>query len=443
MSSGHGHAYVPSRTELAAMAAKPLPGSLRTISLVFAAAGFALFLYGAAAGHDRAWQAFQFNWFFFWTISTAAVAFAAVQRIVTARWSRSIVRLLEAFVAMLPVLVLLLVATLFFGLDHIFPWATTPPHAPEKALWLSKSFLIPRDLVAAGGFAALACWFVYNSVRLDVAILPEAGLGWARGLRERMRAGFGHERRELHTQHSLQGKIAVAIVLVFGFGTVLLSWDLSMSADVHFQSTMYGWQVMMGGWVVMLMVLSMLVRLARHHLGAHEIIGEAQYHDIGTLCFAFTAFWGYLTFSQYLVIWYGNWPEETHFFNLRLMGPWKALTLSYVVLMFIIPFFGLMGKYPKLFTPTMAICALSSVLGLWIHRYIEIYPSIYGEISHLPFGLYEVGVFVGFLGLWGFCYTSFLDAFPKIRVFMMTSEYRDEVQIPVDADTMEPLPAHE
>ncbi len=425
------------------MASKPLPGSLRTISMALAAVGFAIFIYGAATGQARAWQAFQFNWMFFWTISAAGVAFAAVQRIVTARWSRSVVRLLEGFVAFLPVAVLLLLINLLFGIDHIFPWATTPPHGHEKALWLAKSFLIPRDLLAAGGFAALALWFVYNSVRMDVAILPESGLAWAKGLREKMRAGFGHERRELHTQHSVQGKIAVALLTVFGFGSVILAWDLSMSADVHFQSTMYGWQVMMGGWVVMLMTFSWLTRYFNNVMGAGEIIGEQQLHDIGKLCFAFTAFWGYLTFSQFLVIWYANITEESHFFNLRLSGVWKPLTLSYVALMFVLPFFGLMGKYPKIWTPTMTFFAASSTLGLWIHRYIEIYPSIYGEIDHLPFGLFEVGVFVGFLGLWGFCYTSFMDAFPKIRVFMMTSEYRDEVQIPVDAETMEPLPAHE
>ena len=275
------------------MASKPLPASLRTISMGLAVLGFAVFIYGAATGHDRAWQAFQFNWMFFWTISAAGVAFAAVQRIVTARWSRSVVRLLEGMVAFLPVAVILLAITLVFGLDHIYPWATTPPEGHEKAVWLAKGFLVPRDLFTAGLFAALGVWFVYHSVRLDVAILPEAGLAWAKGLRAKMRSGYGHERRELHTQHSLQGKLAVIMVIVFGFGSVVLAWDLSMSADVHFQSTMYGWQLMMGGWVAMLMLFALLVRYFRTQLVAHEIIGEQQFHDIGKLCFAFTAFWGY------------------------------------------------------------------------------------------------------------------------------------------------------
>ena len=186
-----------------------------------------------------------------------------------------------------------------------------------------------------------------------------------------------------------------------------------------------------------------MLRLWRNYLGADELIGESHYHDVGKLCFAFTAFWGYITFAQYLVIWYGNVPEETHFFNLRLSQPWMPLMTAGFVMMFVLPFFGLMGKYPKLFTPTMTLFALSSIIGLWIHRYLEIYPSIYGEVTTLPFGIWEIGIFAGFLGLWGFTYVGFMDAFPKMRVFMMTSQYRDEVQIPVDARTMEPLPAHE
>jgi hypothetical protein len=134
------------------------------------------------------------------------------------------------------------------------------------------------------------------------------------------------------------------------------------------------------------------------------------------------------------------------------------MTVAVGVMMFVLPFFGLMGKYPKIFTPTMTFFALSSIIGLWIQRYVEIYPSIYAAASvteppaggegaaaamSLPFGLYEVGVTLGFLGLWGLCYLAFMNAFPRMRVFMMTSPYRDEIQVPVDPKTMEPLPAHE
>jgi hypothetical protein len=91
----------------------------------------------------------------------------------------------------------------------------------------------------------------------------------------------------------------------------------------------------------------------------------------------------------------------------------------------------------------MALFAASTVVGLWIHRYIEVYPSIYGVVPHAPLGIWELGVTAGILGLWGFGYLAFMDAFPRMRVLLMTSPYRDEVQVPVDPRTMEPLPAHE
>jgi hypothetical protein len=207
---------------------------------------------------------------------------------------------------------------------------------------------------------------------------------------------------------------------------------------------MYGWQFFMTGWIGALMLFALLVRWWRTNLGAEHVITESHFHDIGKLCFAFTAFWGYITFGQLLVIWYGNMGEETHFFRLRLLQPWLPYALAAGILTFVMPFFGLMGKYPKIFAPTMVLFAVGSLVGTWLHRYLEIYPVIYQQaVAAAPIGLWEIATTLGFLGLWGWLYFSFLDAFPRMRVVLMTSPYRDEVQVPVDPRTMEPLPAHE
>jgi hypothetical protein len=236
--------------------------------------------------------------------------------------------------------------------------------------------------------------------------------------------------------------MAVGLAFAFAFGWIVLSWDLSMSLDLHFQSTMYGWWVFMGGWVAALASFTILTMAWRKYLDRYDLITEKHFHDLGKLCFAFTAFWGYITFGQYLVIWYGNMGEETHWMRLRLIQPWLPLTLTAVTLMFG-PFFGLMSRAAKVFLPTMALFAFFTVFGLWFHRYLEVYPSLYWRSTTIPLGLWELGVAVGFLGIWGFCYMSFMDAFPRMRVTLMTSPHRDEVQIPVNPKTMEPLPAHE
>jgi hypothetical protein len=436
-------AHVPTREEVVAGLDRPTPASLKTISIALAVFGLVVFLIGLFVQPDRVWQALLVNWLYFTSISSAGVMFVAVQRITTARWSRPIIRFLEGYVAFLPVAFILMLLILFVGRHHIFWWSNNPPTIHEKAVWLNPPFFLTRVIAIYLIITSLSVWYIYTSVRLDVGILPEAGAKWARGLRGRMRRGFRDERRELHSTHSLQGKLAVFLGFAFAFGWIVLSWDLSMSLDPHFQSTMYGWWFFMGAWVASLASWTIIVMAWRRFLNRYDLIQDKHFHDLGKLCFAFTAFWGYLTFGQYLVIWYGNLGEETHWMRLRLIEGWRIPTLIGIGLMFVAPFFGLLSRAAKVFLPTMVLFAMSTVLGLWMARYLEVYPSIYGVVSNIPLGLWELGVAVGLLGVWGFCYLSFMDAFPRMRVLLMTSPYRDEVQVPVDPRTMEPLPAHE
>jgi hypothetical protein len=441
VSAQHG-GHLPSREEILTATARPIGRAVKLISAILAVVGTIVFLVGALQGENRAWQALHVNWLFFVSISQAAVVFVAVQRITTARWSRPVVRFLEGYVAFLPVAFLLLVL-IFVGRHHIFPWTHEAPPVPEKAVWFDPKFLISRDLAVFGILVLLSVWYVYTSVRLDVGRSKEMGARWARGLRERMRRGFGDERREIHTTHSRQGRLAVLLCLAFGFFMSLLSWDLSMTLDMHFQSTLYSWWFFMGGWLGAIMSWSLLTMWWRRYLEAYDLVTEHHFHDLGKLCFAFTAFWGYLTFGQYLVIWYGNLGEETHWARLRLIAPWLKFTLPVVFLVFVLPFFGLLSRAAKVYLPTLALFALCSLVGLWLLRYVEVYPSLHYESHEVPFGLYEVGVTVGYLGLWGLCYAAFMDAFPRLRVTLLTSPYRDQVQVPFDPETMETMPAHE
>jgi hypothetical protein len=435
-------AHAPSREEVLVGIDRPSLPILKTIALVLGGLGLLVFVIGLFVDPDRVWHALLVNWLYFTSISSAGVMFVAVQRITTARWSRPIIRFLEGYVAFLPVAFVLLLI-MFVGRHHIFWWSNHTPDIPEKRVWLNPPFFFTRVILVYLIITSLSVWYIYLSIRLDVGILAESGATWARGIRERMRRGYRDERRELHSTHSLQGKLAVFLAFAFAFGWIVLAWDLSMSLDPHFQSTMYGWWFFMGAWVGAIASWTLIVMAWRRYLGRYDLIRDKHFHDLGKLCFAFTAFWGYLTFGQYLVIWYGNLGEETHWMRLRLIEGWRIPTLITVGLMFVLPFFGLLSRAAKVFLPTMVLFAASTVLGLWMHRYLEVYPSIYGVVSNIPFGIWELGVTAGLLGIWGFCYLSFMDAFPRMRVLLMTSPYRDEVQVPVDPRTMEPLPAHE
>lgn len=435
--------HVPTREEVLTATSKPIPKKLSTIAVVLAAIGALVFIAGLFVAPERAWRAFHVNWLFWTALSSAGVMFVAVQRITTARWSRSVIRFMEGYVAFLPVAFVLMLLILFAGAGSIFPWTHEAPPVHEKVIYYDHAFLAIRDIVAMGIITALSVWYIYTSLRLDVGLVPESGAGWARGLRDRMRRGFRDERRELHSTHSLQGKLAIWLGFAFTFGWSVLAWDLSMGMSLHFQSALYSWWFFMGGWLCALTLFALLMLAWRRFLAADHLITESHFHDIGKLCFAFTAFWGYLTFSQYLIIWYGNMGEETHWPRMRLIAPYVNVTLAAVFMVFVLPFFGLLSKSAKLFKPTLVLFTVVSLVGMWLVRYLEVYPSLYGVTDSLPFGIWEIGVALLYIGLWGACYIAFMNAFPRMRTTLMTSPYRDEVQIPVDAETMEPLPAHE
>ncbi len=118
-------------------------------------------------------------------------------------------------------------------------------------------------------------------------------------------------------------------------------------------------------------------------------------------------------------------------------------TVTAVCAVFLVPFFGLLSRAAKVYRPTLALFTAVSLAGMFLVRYLEVYPSLYGEAGSNPFGLWELVLLLAYAGTWGTCYLAFMNAFPRMRVFMLTSPYRDEVQVPVDAGTMEPLPAHE
>lgn len=434
----------PTREEILAASSRPIPASMHTAAIALTVIGAIVFIVGLFVAPDRVWLAFHFNWLFWAVLASGGTTFVAVQRITTARWSRPVIRFMEGYVAFLPIAFVFLLLILFVGKNYIFPWTHQAYPVAEKATYYNPAFLSIRDILIFGALTVVGLWHVYLSLKLDIGEMPEGGASWAAGLRARMRRGWRGERRELHSIHSVQGKTSVAIALIYGLGFSVLAWDLSMGLTLEFQSTMYNLWFFMGGWLSALALFGLLTTWWDGFLGgAGGLITETNYHDIGKLIFAFTAFWGYLTFGQYLVIWYGNMGEETWFMRLRLIQPWMWFTLISLFLTFAAPFFGFVSRATKVYRPTFILFALCSILGMWMTRYDEVYPSAYGVAKSLPFGVWEIGVTLLYIGVFAWCYIKFFDAFPRMRVTLQASPFRDEVQVPCDPKTMEPLPAHE
>ncbi len=381
-------------------------GNLVVAGLVLAAVGLVLFIV-QIFGDDpaRAWRMFHVNFLFFTGVATGAVVFAATQKITKGVWSGPIVRFAEAAVAFLPIS-LACFLILFLGREHLFPWIEHP--TPARGQWLTVPWVFWRDLVALLVLFGLAIVFVYHDLKPDVAELRDDVSGWRRRLYDRI-AGSASDIAA--TEHRLTW-LAPALVLLYAYLFTLIAFDLVMSLAPYWFSNLFGAFFFMGAFLTGLTMLGLMMVYWRRRLGMDQMIGREQFHDLGKLVFGFSIFWAYLMFSQLLVIWFGNLREETSFIFWRLWGDWRPLSVLVGLMVFFIPFWGLIWVKAKITPATFTLFLVISLVGVWLERYLLVQPSL---VEHGPaFGLPEIGVSVGFLGLFLLSYGLFARTFPMV-----------------------------
>jgi hypothetical protein len=359
-----------------------------------AAVGAVVFAWGLVGGHpERTWWAYHANFVFWAAIAQAMVVFAATQKIAKGHWSGLMIRFAEAASAF-TVVTLVLFAGLVIGRHHIFPWLHDP--RPDLGWWLTS----PAFFLRNGAILALLAWVSWRFVRRDLA--PDV----------REAAGAGAPAPDPAAAAAL-ARDAVFVVLAYAFGYSLLGFDLVMSLAHKWVSNLYGAFYFMGSLLGALIVTALLTFAVRRPMGITGLVSPRQRHDIGKLIFGFTVFWAYLMWSQFLVIWYGNLPEETYFVFYRLWGSWRPVGVAVFFMVFVIPFIGLLGARPKKFPPTLAAFGLVGLAGLWLERYLEIVPSLNGGAGP-AIGIPEVGVALLFFGLFLLSVAWFGSRYPML-----------------------------
>jgi hypothetical protein len=348
---------------------------------------------GLLGGHpDRMWWAYHANFVLWSGLAQGMVVFAAVLKLAKGHWGGVIIRFAEAAAAFTTVTVVLYIGVII-GRVYIFTWLHEP--RPEIGWWLTSGWFFLRN----GLILVLLSWLSWRFVRSDVA--PD--------VRE-LETGSPVERLENSAAIS---RDAAILVLGFAFGYSLIAFDLIMSLSSRWVSNLFGAFYFMGSFLAALMILAVLAILLRSMMGLDEIYTSRQQHDLGKLCFGFTVFWAYLMWSQYLVIWYGNLPEETWPLFYRLSGLWRPIGVLVFLLVFLVPFIGLLGEKPKKFAPTMVGFALVSLVGIWLERYLEVVPAI-NHGAGPAIGIPEIGMTLFFGGLFFLSWAWFAGRYPII-----------------------------
>ena len=353
---------------------------------------------------ERTWWAYHANFVFWVGLAQGMVVFAATQKLAKGHWSGVIIRFAEAGAAFTTVGLLLFIG-LIIGRQYIFTWIHEP--RPEIGWWLTSKWFFVRN---AAILAALS-WLSWRFVRHDTA--PDA---------RELTSGEAVARTEDAARISRE---AAFLILAYAFGYSLLGYDLIMSLSTKWVSNLFGAFYFMGSFLAALMLLAVLSIVLRGAMGLAGIYTSRQQHDLGKLCFGFTVFWAYLMWSQFLVIWYGNLPEETYFIFYRLYGVWRPVGIAVFLLVFLIPFIGLLGVKPKLFAPTMVGFALVSLVGIWLERYLEVVPAI-NHGAGPALGVPEIGVALFFGGLFFLSWAWFAGRYPIISPRLATDALERE-----------------
>lgn len=334
----------------------------------------------------QGWRGFFFAylhaWTYFASLALGALFFVMLQHLTNAGWSVVVRRLAESMASTLPLLALLFLP-IAAGVGELFHWSHAEEVAADpllqwKSAYLNTPFFLIRCALYLGVWAWLARFFVGRSLAQD------ASGDVAHTLAMRRRAAPG--------------------MFLFAFSVTFAAFDLLMSLDPHWYSTMLGVYYFAGGAVGFFAALIIFAYLVQRAGFLRRAITREHYHDLGKLLFAFTVFWAYISFSQYMLMWYANIPEETLFYLHRQEHGWGWVGLALVFGHFLLPFLVLLSRGPKRRKGMLAAAAGWLLVMHWLDLYWFVIPV---QSEHAAVNWASLALAVGFAGvliarlLWG------------------------------------------
>jgi len=316
--------------------------------------------------------------FFFFAIGLGALFFLALQYATETGWYASVKRVIEAVAGYLPVgILIMIVAFLVITLQdgaHIYIWMDDAEVAKDeiiqgKASYLNKIFFWIRTLVYFGTY------FIF----------------W-RGFKKRSQLEDEIGGTDIHFTNYRKAAVFLVFFAVFSSTS---SWDWIMSIDVHWFSTLFGWYVFAGMWCSTMIVLVTLTLYLKKK-GYLPNVNESHIHDLGKWTFATSFLWSYLWFSQFMLIWYANIPEETPYYITRIKD-FKLLYFGMFFINFAFPMLLLMSRDAKRHAGILTFVGMIVLFGHWIDVYIMVMGGSMGETAYI--GFMEIGLLLAVLGI--------------------------------------------
>ena len=347
---------------------------------------------------NRPWSALYVAAIFFLGLGLGQLFFLGIQYVAQAGWSAGLLRVMEAqaFAIVIPLIFILIISFLGFGhVHHMFHWMVEgidvpghPNYDPiiaEKTGFLSPLFFSIRAIIYMVGWIWAAKMLRKNS------LLSDTGDGVAMWKKNR--------------------GVAAAFTVFYAVTSSTSAWDFIMSIDTHWFSTLFGWYTFAGMFVSSFAAL-ILITLYLKGKGLMEWVNENHLHDLGKFMFAFSVFWTYLWFSQFMLIWYADIPEEVTYYMQRF-DQYKVPFFVMLVLNFLLPVLAVLSRATKRVPGTVIMAAFFVLVGHYMDHYVMIMPGTVGD--HYGFGLLELGAILFFAGMFIYVVLSSLAKAPLLH----------------------------
>jgi hypothetical protein len=332
----------------------------------------------------RFWAVLLQNSVFFLLVVNASMFFICVTTMAHGGWQMAFRRVPEAISSVVPIfglLTLIVFIALIFGHRHdIYHWLDKEhvehdPILKGKSAFLNPVFFMIWSVVAIGLWAFLGSKMRKLSSEADEQMDQETG------------------RKYIIKNTAWAAAFLVAFGLTVGS---TIPWLWLMSIDAHWYSTMYSWYTFASSFVAGMSLVALFVVYLKNQ-DYLEYVTEEHLHDIGKFMFAFSVFWTYLWYSQFMLIWYANIPEETVYFKPRMQGPYRVIFFLNLILNFAVPFLLLMRRGSKRNYTTITVLAVAIILGHWTDFYQMVMPGTLHE--HYSLGWFEFGILAFYAGM--------------------------------------------
>ena len=329
---------------------------------------------------NKPWAALYVAAFFFFMISLGVLAFYAIQRAAQAGWSPVLYRVMEGITAyLLPggIIVIVILALSGMHLNHLFIWMDPEVVAHDKLIAGKTGFLnVPFFLTRAVIF--LSGWSLYRYFSRKFSLAQDLA--------------------DDISNHKKNFRISAGFLVFYIVTESIMSWDWIMSIDPHWFSTLFGWYVFASMFVSGITAIA-LITIYLKSKGYLEFVNDSHIHDLGKFMFGISVFWTYLWFSQLMLIWYSNIPEEVTYFITRIED-YNLPFFGMLVMNFIFPLLILMNSDYKRINYFIVMAGIVIILGHYMDVFNMIMPSAVGDQWFI--GAAEIGGFLFFLGLFIF-----------------------------------------